>query len=529
MATYSIKAPNGKTYRIDGPDGATDAQVREQVLQQHPDAGDVEPDNSRVRGLSLGAIKPLDNLTSAAMRIPGAAAVDRFGQRLGFPGAQEAVTANDAARANNTRTGYQLLGNIAGTAPTLALPGGALAQGAAGGALLSDATDAKGLAIDTIGGAAAGKAGELAVRGVGKVIAPTVSKNVRALLDAKVPLTIGQAMGGAAKGVEDRFAGFPIVGDVINSARSRGVDAFNRKVIDGALDHIGVKLPANVPTGREAVAFASDAISSAYNKLVPKLTATADYTFRTALGKIEAQAQSLPGTGARDFRTAIGDDVLKDLMAGKTLSGEGFKTLESRLSKFANLKSSADGYQRMVGDEVDNVLKELRGLLMRSNPAARQELKAINRAFAEQVRIDRAAGAAGNPTGVFTPKQYSAAVKASDTSARKAAVAKGRALNQGFADAASDVLPNAVPDSGTAGRAAVGLLASGAAGSLAGISPAAIGGAALASIPYTRAGQATIGAIFSPGAKRAAVRNFVERGAPAIGAAAPALIAAQRK
>jgi hypothetical protein len=493
------------------------------------DAAPKPADTSAARGFGLGVTKPLDNLVSAAMATPVGQAVDRVGQRLGFPGAQEAVAANDAARANNTRTGYQLLGNIAGTAPTLALPGGAIAQGAAGGALLSDAKDAKGLATDTIFGAAGGKVGEVGTRAIGKAIAPKVTKNVRALLDAKIPLTIGQAMGGVAKGVEDRLSGFPIVGDVINSARGRGVDAFNRKVISGALDNIGVKLPDNVPTGRDAVAFAGDAISTAYQKLVPKLTATADNTFLTALGKIEAQAKSLPGSGARDFRNAIGDNVLKDLRAGKTLTGEGFKALESRLSKFAGLKSSADGYQRMVGDEVDNVLKELRGLLMRSNPAARQELKAINRAFAEQVRIDRAAGAAGNPTGVFTPKQYSAAVKASDTSARKAAVAKGRALNQGFADAASDVLPSSVPDSGTAGRATLGLLAAGGAGSLAGVSPGGIAAAAAASLPYTRAGQKALGVALSPGAKRIAARNFVERNANLAGAAAPALIAAQRK
>lgn len=38
MPTYSIKAPNGKTYQIDGPAGASDAQVRQQVLAQFPDA-----------------------------------------------------------------------------------------------------------------------------------------------------------------------------------------------------------------------------------------------------------------------------------------------------------------------------------------------------------------------------------------------------------------------------------------------------------------------------------------------------------
>ena len=39
MPTYEIQAPNGKTYRIDGPSGATQDQVRQKVLEQHPDAG----------------------------------------------------------------------------------------------------------------------------------------------------------------------------------------------------------------------------------------------------------------------------------------------------------------------------------------------------------------------------------------------------------------------------------------------------------------------------------------------------------
>ena len=38
MPVYEIQAPNGKKYRIEGPAGATDAQVRQAVLQQHPDA-----------------------------------------------------------------------------------------------------------------------------------------------------------------------------------------------------------------------------------------------------------------------------------------------------------------------------------------------------------------------------------------------------------------------------------------------------------------------------------------------------------
>lgn len=38
MPTYAIKAPNGKTYQIDGPAGASDDAVRMQVLKQFPEA-----------------------------------------------------------------------------------------------------------------------------------------------------------------------------------------------------------------------------------------------------------------------------------------------------------------------------------------------------------------------------------------------------------------------------------------------------------------------------------------------------------
>ncbi len=45
MPTYQIKAPDGNTYKLDGPEGASDDQVREQVLKQHPNAGSA-PDRS---------------------------------------------------------------------------------------------------------------------------------------------------------------------------------------------------------------------------------------------------------------------------------------------------------------------------------------------------------------------------------------------------------------------------------------------------------------------------------------------------
>ena len=38
MPTYSIQAPNGKTYRIEGPAGATQDDVIAEVMRRDPSA-----------------------------------------------------------------------------------------------------------------------------------------------------------------------------------------------------------------------------------------------------------------------------------------------------------------------------------------------------------------------------------------------------------------------------------------------------------------------------------------------------------
>lgn len=43
MPTYAIKAPNGQTYQIDGPEGATDEQVRAEVMRQYPETASGAP------------------------------------------------------------------------------------------------------------------------------------------------------------------------------------------------------------------------------------------------------------------------------------------------------------------------------------------------------------------------------------------------------------------------------------------------------------------------------------------------------
>jgi hypothetical protein len=57
MTTYSISAPDGQTYTIDGPAGASQAQVEAEVLRQNPNAGKA-PSKEQLRGNIISSDVP---------------------------------------------------------------------------------------------------------------------------------------------------------------------------------------------------------------------------------------------------------------------------------------------------------------------------------------------------------------------------------------------------------------------------------------------------------------------------------------
>ena len=57
MATYSISAPDGKTYRLDGPDGATQSEVEAEVIKQNPHLAFQTTEGGAATGNPLAAQK----------------------------------------------------------------------------------------------------------------------------------------------------------------------------------------------------------------------------------------------------------------------------------------------------------------------------------------------------------------------------------------------------------------------------------------------------------------------------------------
>lgn len=332
----------------------------------------------------------------------------------------------------------------------------------------------------TGGGTAAlgGALGRGAVRGVAALASPIADASVQRLTKAGVTLTPGQILGAggglvgrAVKGVEDRVAGFPVIGDIINNARRGGVEDFNRASINDALAPIGESANG---VGHAGVADAQQKVSDAYTSALSKMTATPDAAFTTDLQQVAQKSNGLSQSHRDQFANILDTD-LQPYLNGKTqLSGSDLQDVKQGLdTRIANLQGQGSSPQdRDLADRLGDVRTAVMSLAARTDPAAAADFAKADQAYAMLSRVNNAASKAKD--GVFTPNQFRQAVTKRGYGTTTNKLATGSALMQQLSTDASTVLPSTVPDSGTAGRAALGLVG----GHLLGGAPGAALGAA---------------------------------------------------
>lgn len=364
-------------------------------------------------------------------------------------------------------------------------------------------------------GTATGGAGTVIGNALSRLVSPRASVNpqVQTLLDEGVTPTPGQILGGVAGRTEDKLTSVPGLGDVIVNARRRGVEEFNQAALNRAASPIGATVSS---TGREGLSQVQNAIGEAYDEIVPRLIFRADDTFNQDLNRIQQMGNVLPPPQAAQLNTIIQDKVVGKLTPQGVATGPNYREIEMELGRLANdYRSAVDVDQRQLGAALTELQNSLRQNLTRSNPQASEELGKINTAYSNLVRLQRAAGGVGAENGVFTPAQLASAVRASDGSMRKNAYGRGEALMQDLSDAGKTVMSSKIPDSGTAGRAMMGVVTGGAAGMLA---PNLLIGAGAAAIPYL-AGPNRLAALALARRPEAAVgiANQVRRIGPTVG------------
>jgi hypothetical protein len=442
---------------------------------------------------------PLQMLAHVLPEVVGKPIIERQRQReadIAQERASAGDTGTDVPRIAGRMVAALPLAAVGGAPTTLARAALAGAVGSAAGAALTPIEEKPGQqfwwekAKEAGIGAAIGGGLGAGGYGIGQAIAPTFRPQVNAMLKEGIRLTPGQMAGGAARRMEDAFSSVPIVGQAVRAGQRRAIEDFNRAAWNRVLAPLGESLPRSVLPGRDAAQYVDDVIDAAYNRVVPNLVGQADRQFVTDLVQVAQRARSeLPTEQRRRFAEIVRSQLLDKVSA--PARGDQLKGIDSMLGAEARgYKSDPMHDNRKLGHIIDDLHAAFRATLMRQNPQYAGDLRAANEAYANFVRVGRAASSSGAKEGVFSPAQLRMAVRQSDPSLRKLDFAKGEALMQDLSDAAEATLPRTVPDSGTPERLlterAMALLAGGGA---AYFSPGMLMGGLAATAPYTGIGM----------------------------------------
>lgn len=344
-----------------------------------------------------------------------------------------------------------------------AAAGNGAIQGAAGGVLAGDPQ--KPLANAAIGAGTGGVLGGL-TEGAANLLTPVIRPAVQALAAHGVTMSPGQVLGGWLKGLEDRLAGFPLIGDPIKSVQRESLRDFGNGAGNIAMGNIG-PIPRGI-SGQAMSTTAHQLFDDAYGQVLPQLNVTLDPTFGQTVNNVgQRVAARLPDSYTGQFNGTLAD-VFKKMGVGNdgpanTFSGQAAKEAYSDLGSEARSYSTptANPNDRALGRAYGDVQEGLRQSFANSDPWAASALGHIDTAYRNFIPVDSAIGkatgnAGGTEAGVFTPQQLRQAVVGQDRSARRVATAQGGGPLQQYAENGIEVLPSSVPDSGTAGR--LGLL-----------------------------------------------------------------------
>jgi len=336
--------------------------------------------------------------------------------------------------------------------------------------------------------------------GLGKVL-PPVTEKAKELIKQGVPLTLGQSVGGGIRKLEEGIKSIPFLGDPIVGAEIRATQGFNkatfRKVLE-PLQKYGVNLKKQLKgktTGNELYKTAENIISNGYEKLKPKLKFPTRVELQSVYDDvILRQADTMPKSVNNQFLQDMDNIVYNNFSPDGSLSGEGFKKIQSGLrEQIKGYISSGDQVTRNYANSYNKVLEALTDTLVKNNPKYAPQLNDLDFSFKMLNIVGKAVEKGGTKQGTFTPNQLMGASRMADVGKNKKSFRKGEALMQGMANEGQN-LNLTLPDSGTATRQLLtgGLLNLGGAG--AGIDPfttgmvtgGLIGGYSRAGVPVVR-------------------------------------------
>jgi hypothetical protein len=471
----------------------TPATPSPSVVTPVPYSAGAETARSAAQGLTFGFADELE----AALRSGQISGADYEKIRDQLRAQQGQFVQEQPIRAAGTEFGASLAAPIGVAAKPitrgLGIVGDVLLGGGMG-ALTGAGKATEDVAGGAVSGGLMGGAATSILSGLGRLAAPAVRPEAAALREQGIPLTPGSAFGGRIQQVEQAAESLPIVGGIVSGARQKQFEKFNVAAYNKVLSNIDprLKVPQGL-AGRDAYLFVEKSIKDKYNDVVPDLAVKFTPKVQSGFDAIKNRYSkgNLSEADRQQFQTYV-NGLESDFRASGVVSGQKAQAIKQDLSQISNTYSSGTGSTKILGD----AFKELEGFYMNTlrnqNPKYASDLKKVDSAYRDFVRVQTAMAKTRGEEGVFTPAQLESAVRQQDRSARKGAFARGAAPMQELSGTATSVLGQKVPDSGTASRGMTGAMLTGGVGY---VDPLAGSLTALMTAPYYKLGEK---AMFAP-------------------------------
>lgn len=341
---------------------------------------------------------------------------------------------------------------------------GGAAAGAGMAAATTPVTEGQSEIVNAALGAAGGAAGDLVGRVASRVVQPLrQSSEVQKLVKEGIVPTPGQAAGGSSfiGKVEQKLQSLPVVGDIIAKGRTRAVEELNKAALSRSLPN-GAKV---TEIGRAAMQQADEVFDDAYRLALSNVTVKLGTGIDDAVARVKADPDLFLDEAAEKNLSKVASTIKARFRNGE-ISGEVAKKIDSQLGSISRkYSSSSTASERDFGAAIRGLQGEFRSMLAEGAGGEKSAvLKELNGKYARFLRVQKASGYVGSKDGVFSANQLQSAVRGMDPSRNKGAFGRGEALMQDLSDPAKAILGDTVPDSGTAGRALLGMGLLGAGG-----------------------------------------------------------------
>jgi hypothetical protein len=417
MAQYTVQAPDGQTITLEGPEGASQAEViaQAQKLYTAPVKEPVYPTEEArqaaearqtVVGRQAGrraVVQPITPLEAVAGDVfkgavlnPALAVAQVVGGQKARDYASGIEQQQQAARKEAGLEGVAL-GELAGAiiSPVNRLiPAGStgiVGRGALGGVVGSILNPVTGenLSLEDVVAGKVEQAGLGAIvgrlgAGIAGALTPTLKTGTRELMESGVPVTPGQAYEGAWGGLFRQIEKLDLPGMRVNKEAIN--KNFTTSIGNEVLSSIDDTLPANIKNGQQAFGYIQDKISKYYDSSLLKIgTVKVDDEFQTGLkDAVLSVKESVGGKTGKEIENFVNANVIQRLKNG-TIDGTELKKVEEVFRKKIDSVKGFDRPAEVLKTGYDDAYKAVKAFILRND--ADGSIAKANEAYMKRARF----------------------------------------------------------------------------------------------------------------------------------------------